>query len=125
LRRAEADWLQVLVRMLDHVFALRVGAQRSGQPRLIEQLGNFQNACNDAARRVGLTPFVPSDADSFDPERHQLAEGDSKTAIGAKVGETVAAGYSFQGKLLRLALVRLRASEPVAASAPAVAASAS
>ena len=51
LRRAEGEWLQVLVRVLDHVYALHLGALRSGQPNLIEQLSNFQNACRDAARR--------------------------------------------------------------------------
>jgi molecular chaperone GrpE (heat shock protein) len=112
LRRAEADWLQVLVRMLDHVYALRVGAQRSGQAKLIEQVGNFQNACNDAARRVGLTPFVANDGDKFDAERHQLIEGDAKLANGAPVGEGIASGYTFQGKLLRPALVRLRKQAP-------------
>ena len=120
LRRAEADWLQVLVRMLDHVYALRVGAQRSGQPKLIEQLGNFQNACNDAARRVGLTPFVATEADPFDAERHQLVEGDAKAANGAKVSETLAAGYTFQGKMLRPALVRLREAAVVAEGAKTV-----
>jgi len=54
LRRAEGDWLQVTVRILDHVFALYVAAARSGQPRLAEQIAAFQNACRDAARRVGL-----------------------------------------------------------------------
>src|SRR5947209_4424572 len=34
LHRAEADWLQVLVRLLDHVYALHTGAVRSGQPNL-------------------------------------------------------------------------------------------
>jgi molecular chaperone GrpE (heat shock protein) len=120
LRRAEADWLQVLVRMLDHVYALRVGAQRSGQPKLIEQLGNFQNACNDAARRVGLTPFVATDTDAFDAARHQLVEGDAKAAAGSRIGETVAAGYSFQGKLLRPALVRLRETAPTSEAVPSV-----
>jgi hypothetical protein len=38
LRRSETDWLQVLVRMLDHVYALHLGAIRSGQPALIAQL---------------------------------------------------------------------------------------
>ena len=38
LRRVEADWLQVLVRMMDYVYALHQSAIRSGQPRLIEQL---------------------------------------------------------------------------------------
>ena len=42
-RRGEGEWLQVLVRMLDHVYALHQGASRSGQPKLIEQVGNFQN----------------------------------------------------------------------------------
>ncbi len=108
LRRAEADWLQVLVRMLDHVYALRVGAQRSGQSKLIEQVGNFQNACNDAARRVGLAPFIAGDAEPFNSERHQLVEGDVKTATGVPVGETVATGYTFQGRMLRPALVKLQ-----------------
>jgi len=38
----KTDWLQVVVRSLDHVFALYNGAVRSGQPKLIEQLGNFK-----------------------------------------------------------------------------------
>src|SRR5262249_32031508 len=42
LRRVEKDWLQVVVRMLDHVYALHQGAVRSGQPNLIGQLGSFQ-----------------------------------------------------------------------------------
>ena len=108
LRRAEADWLQVLVRTLDHVYALHQGAVRSGQPKLIEQLDNFQSACCDAARRVGLTSFTARDSEAFDAQRHQLVEGDGKPAPGAVIGEAIAAGYTFQGRLLRPALVRLR-----------------
>ena len=52
LRRSEGDWLQVLVRIFDHVFALHAAAVHSGQPKLVEQLGGFQNACLDVARRV-------------------------------------------------------------------------
>ena len=84
LRRAEADWLQVLVRMLDHVYALHQGALRSGQPMLIEQVGNFQNACRDAARRVGLTPFTANEAEPFDAQRHQLIEDERHTAPGRR-----------------------------------------
>jgi len=109
LRRAENDWLQVMVRMLDHVFALNQGALRSGQPSLIEQLGNFQNACRDAARRVGLAPFTAHPAEAFDAQRHRSVEDDAPPAIGARVAETVAAGYTFQGRMLRPALVRLGA----------------
>jgi len=108
LRRAESEWIQVLVRVLDHVFAIHLGAMRSGQPTLIEQIGNFQTACRDAARKVGLAPFTAAESEPFDPQRHQLIEGDPKAAAEAVVEETVAAGYTFQGRLLRPALVRLR-----------------
>jgi molecular chaperone GrpE (heat shock protein) len=117
LRRAEADWLQVLVRMLDHVFALHQGALRSGQPALIEQVGNFQNACRDAARRVGLTPFTANQAEPFDAKRHQLIEEGATPPLDAVVSDTVAAGYTFQGRLVRPALVRLRET-PAAVAAP-------
>ncbi len=121
LRRAEADWLQVLVRMLDHVYALHQGALRSGQPNLIEQLGSFQNACRDAARRVGLTPFAPNEAEPFDAQRHQLVEDGAQPPPDAVVAETIAAGYTFQGRPLRPALVRLRESPAaVAAASPEV-----
>ena len=108
LRRAEADWVQVLVRTLDHVFALHQGALRSGQPGLIEQVGNFQNACRDAARRVGLTPFAANEAESFDPQRHRLIDETAKPPADAVVAQTVAVGYTFQGRLIRPALVSLR-----------------
>jgi molecular chaperone GrpE (heat shock protein) len=107
LRRGEAEWLQVLVRVLDHVFALHSAAARSSQPHLAEQLSHFQNACRDAARRVGLTPFIAEPAEPFDPQRHQLEDNDSPAA-GAVVAETIATGYTFQGQFLRPALVRVQ-----------------
>jgi molecular chaperone GrpE (heat shock protein) len=107
LRRAENEWLQVLVRILDHVHALHAGALRSGQPNLSEQLGHFQNACREAARRVGLTPFAASPAEPFDSSRHQLADGTKPPQNAGLVAETVATGYTFQGRMLRLALVRM------------------
>ena len=108
LRRVEADWLQVLVRILDHVHALNRAAGKSGQPNVIEQLSRFQSACHDSARRVGLTPFIATPEEKFDVQRHRTVEGQAKPADGAAVDETVASGYTFQGKLLRPALVRLR-----------------
>jgi molecular chaperone GrpE (heat shock protein) len=107
LRRGESEWLQVLVRMLDHVYALNMAAARSGQPKLVEQLGNFQIACRDAARRIGLTPFAANPSERFDAERHQLLEENGKPDADATVAETIATGYTFQGRLLRPALVRL------------------
>lgn len=110
LRRAEGDWVEVLARVLDHVYALNAGARRSGQPNLIQQLSNFQNACRDAARRVGLTPFEAGEAEPFDAQRHQLVPGDAQPPAGATVAETIATGYTFQGRLIRPALVRLQGS---------------
>jgi molecular chaperone GrpE (heat shock protein) len=121
LRRVESDWLQVLVRVMDHVYAVNVGAARSGQANLVQQMGSFQNACRDAARRVGLTPFVASESEPFDPQRHQLVEDGAKPPPDALVGETIATGYTFQGKLVRPALVRLAngvaPATPIASSA--------
>jgi molecular chaperone GrpE (heat shock protein) len=107
LRRVEADWLQVLVRMMDYVYALHQSAIRSGQPRLIEQLGNFQTACRDAARRVGLVPYAANATEPFDGQRHQLVDAETKPFPGATIAETVASGYTFQGRIIRPALVRL------------------
>jgi molecular chaperone GrpE (heat shock protein) len=107
LRRAEGDWLQVLVRILDHVFALHAAAERSGQPKLTDQISSFQGACLDVARRIGLLPFAPAPDEPFDSAQHQTVDG-VKAGDGAVVSETVAAGYTFQGKLLRRALVQLR-----------------
>lgn len=119
LRRAEQDWLQVSIRMLDHVYALHLGAVRSGQPNVIQQVSHFQNACRDVARRIGLTPFIPGESEPFDPQRHQLLEDEAKPAPEAVVGETLAAGYTFQGRLLRPALVRLSPPRNGQAVAPA------
>ena len=74
LRRAENDWLQVLMRILDHVYALHRAALRSGQPGLVEQLGHFQNACHDVSRRIGLVPFLAAAAKPFDTVRHRLVD---------------------------------------------------
>lgn len=106
LRRAEAEWLQVVVRMLDHVFALHQAAVLSAKPNLIDQMTQFQSACRDVARRVGLAPFVAAATESFDSQRHQAFDGKTPVA-GAKIAETLAAGYTFQGRLLRPAVVRI------------------
>lgn len=110
IKRAETDWLKVLVNILDHVYALNVAALKSGQPGVIEQLGNFQNACREHARRVGLNPLVPESNAAFDPQIHQLADAKQAVAPGATVAETMASGYVFRGQLLRQAVVLLQAS---------------
>jgi len=115
LRRAEGDWLQVLVRILDNVYALYLAGVRSGQPGLIHEFTQFQNACRDAARRVGMVPVVAAPGTPFDPERHQVSDAKAAVPEGATVLETVAIGHLFQGQLLRRAIVSVQA--PAGASA--------
>ncbi len=120
LHRGEAEWLQVLVRILDHVYALHAAAVRTGDPKFAEPITNFQNAIRDIARRIGLTPFVAAPDEPFDAERHHVAGSQENPPNGAVIGETVNAGYTFQGRLLRPAIVRLRETNvpaPIAESA--------
>ena len=114
LHRAEGDWVQTVVRMLDHVYALYLAGVKSGQGTLRENLTNFQNACRDVARRIGLVPFEANPGDAFDERKHQAAHGKSKPSAGAKVIETLATGFTYQGRLVRPAVVTLKpgASEP-------------
>jgi molecular chaperone GrpE (heat shock protein) len=115
LRRAEGDWLQVLARVLDHIFALHNAAARSGNPELAEQIGQFQNVCRDAARRVGLIPFGLEAGEKFDGQKHR-AHGVENPPAGADIAELLAPGLMFQGRLIRPALVKLQeAAAPVAA----------
>jgi molecular chaperone GrpE (heat shock protein) len=107
LRRTEGEWLQVVARILDHIFALHNAAARAGQPELTEQIGSFQNACRDAARRVGLAPFGAKPDEKFDAERHRAHGVENPPADGV-VAETLAPGMTFQGRLIRPALVRLQ-----------------
>lgn len=108
LRRAEAEWLQVVVRMLDHIFALYSAAARSGQQHVIQQLGMFQAACRDTARRVGLAPFVPGPDAPYDPAIHHLTDPKAPVPDEPLVAVVVATGYTYQGQMLRPALVVLR-----------------
>jgi molecular chaperone GrpE (heat shock protein) len=105
LHRAEGDWLQVTTGLLDHTFALHQAAERSGHPDLIQQLTLFQNACRDLVRRVGLTPFTAKVGEAFDPQVHQWREADAQLPADARVGQTIATGFTFQGQFVRRALV--------------------
>jgi molecular chaperone GrpE (heat shock protein) len=104
LRRAESDWLQVTVCILDHVSAVFQGACRSGQQPLIEQMGQFHNNCREVVRRVGLAPMVGRKGEPFDANLHQLRDG-AAAGENAIVAETLMAGYTYQGQLVRRALV--------------------
>lgn len=116
LRRAEGDWLQVLVRILDHVYALHSAGLRSGQPELTAQLRHFQNACRDAARRVGLMALEAAPDTAFEDRVHELPAGTEGCQNGL-VAQTLATGFTYQGQLIRRILVSLkpRSEEPPAA----------
>lgn len=122
LRRAEAEWLQTLVRVMDHISALHTAAVRSGQPELASQIGNFQNACRGVVRRVGLVLFGAEPGEKFDAQKHR-AHGVETPAADSVVAEVLAPGVTFQSQPVRPALVRLQdpnaapaAQEPAAAA---------
>ena len=125
LRRSEGEWLQIVVRLLDHVYALNLAAAHSGQPNLIEQLGHFQAACRDVTRRVGLVPFVVNLGEAFDHKVHQLPDPATQPPVDSRVRETLATGFTFQGQLLRPALVNLHPTELAPPANPAPASTAS
>ena len=110
LRRMEADWIKVAVQMLDHVFALARAAERSGQQQIIKQLQQFQNACRDVARRMGLASFVPAIGEPFDQRAHQLPNPQMTAKEGDTIQDVLASGFTYQGQLLRRSLVLLDSS---------------
>jgi len=108
MRRNESEWLQTLTRILDHVFALFIAAQRSGQRNLAEQISLFQDSCREAARRLGLLVVTPRPGELFDARLHQLRDN-AAAPENSVIGEIVATGYTYQGQLLRRAVVLLSA----------------
>lgn len=106
-RRAETEWLQILVRLFDHIYALYMAGVHSAQPNLRQQLANFQAACRDIVRRVGFVPLEAQPGEPFDEMKHQLLDPNGAPPPGACVAETIATGYSFQGRLLRPPVVRV------------------
>jgi hypothetical protein len=98
--------MQVVARILDHVFSLYTAAARSNQPELADQIGLFQTACRDAARRVGLVPFGVEPDEKFDSKRHR-AQGVENPVEGSPVAGLLAPGMTYQGRLIRQALVKL------------------
>jgi molecular chaperone GrpE (heat shock protein) len=98
----------VLIRVLDHIYALFQAAVRSQQPGLIDQLAGFQRACREVALRVGLVPFEAQPEDPFDKQRHQTTS-EGEVPEESLIADTLAAGYRFQGRQIRKALVSIQA----------------
>jgi molecular chaperone GrpE (heat shock protein) len=114
LRRVEGEWLQVVVGIMDHVSALHRAAAHSGQPALVQQLGAFQHACRDIARRVGVSLLEARPGEEFDAERHRLPSPDAESPDEAVVADVLVPGVAFQGRLLRPTIVTVRAMATVA-----------
>lgn len=119
LKRGEAEWLQVVVVMMDHVHALYHAGLRSGQQNVVNQLTNFRAACFEAARRMGLVSYIAEAGDVFDGERHQWVKGEGEVPKDSKVRVTVAMGLSFQGQQIRKAVVELDGDEMAFSGGPA------
>lgn len=116
LRRSDAELLQVLVHILDHVHALNTAAARGAAPAVARQLGNFRAACLDTARRVGLAVQEAQPGEAFDSQVHQTVDGKEPPA-GHVVAETIAAGYRYQSQGLRRILVATTHPDALAAGA--------
>jgi hypothetical protein len=54
---------------------------------------------------VGLVPFVAHAGEELNSDLHELAQPSEADLTGAKVRETVATGFRYQGQLARKALV--------------------
>jgi hypothetical protein len=116
LNRAQVDWVKVVTGMLDHVFALNQAGRQSGKEPLIKQLDNFQAACRNVARRVGVVTHEPKPEDGFDAEKHQLRDPEVEPEAEAKIIGIAAQGLSHQGQVLRKVVVVIEGEEELGQS---------
>ena len=117
LRRGEGEWLQAMVRLLDHVHALYQAGARSKHPGIADQLGQFQHTCREIVRRLGVVPFEAKEDETFDAQKHQHLEDGSTLPAKARISDTVATGYHFQGRMVRRAVVKVKSAEAEAKAA--------
>lgn len=109
LEKLHEEYVQVVVRLLDQVYALYRAALASGNQRIIEQISLFQINCRQIAERVGLVAFDGKSGEKFDSERHVNVERGAPVPAGAVVSGAIAPGYTYQTKMLRQALVSVGA----------------
>jgi molecular chaperone GrpE (heat shock protein) len=108
LKRGESEWIKTLMTTLDETFRLCDAASRSGNTLVVETLTKFQSVCRAAAGRVGLVAFEPEFGEPFDSEKHVVADSEAVAPEGARVGGTVAPGYTYMRRTLRPAAVELQ-----------------
>lgn len=107
LRKTDQEWMQITVNILDHVFALYDAGQKSEHAGVARQLAQFRAACYDIVRRNGLIPFEAEPGEPYDSRKCQLKDTNFQPQPHATVDRTLATGYTFQGQLLRKALVEI------------------
>ncbi|MCX6882642.1 MAG: nucleotide exchange factor GrpE [Verrucomicrobia bacterium] len=105
LKRGEREWLQAAATIFDHLFALHGAAVQSGQSSVITQISQFQNACRESVRRVGLNPFIPAVGEPFDPRSQQTVQSEAAPTDEVPIKTILACGFTYQGQLIRHALV--------------------
>lgn len=118
LKQGEMESIKALMTTLDETFRISQAAARSGNPGVAEQLGKFQAVCRAAASRVGLVPFEADFGDPFNSEKHVLPDPKMEVPEGARIGGTLAPGYTYMRRPLRPAAVLLQGAyeEAVAAA---------
>ena len=57
-------------------------------------------------------PVIPEPGAPFDPKVHQLPDANTVIPEPALIAETLAAGYAFQGQMVRPALVSVQVPAP-------------
>ena len=119
LRRGEVEWLQVLVTILDHVFALHTGRRafrRREVGRAHHEFPECLSRCGPPPRARAVCRRGGRTVQCRTPSGRWTAR---KPPAGAVVAETIGSGYTFQGQPLRPALVRLRDANCAGAKPPA------
>lgn len=125
LRQGEGEWVKTTTVMLDETFRIHRAAAQSGNMRVADQLAKFQSVCHAASSRVGLVPFEAEFGEPFNPEKHALPDPSMEAPEDARVGATLAPGYSYLRRPLRPVIVELQGSPqtnqavtPASATAP-------
>lgn len=73
--------------------------------------GEVEQVCNtllDALEREGLERIQPPAGRSFDPTLHDAVAHEEGDGAGQEIAEVLRAGYSWKGRVLRPAMVKVR-----------------
>jgi hypothetical protein len=108
LRRAEADWLQVLIHFLDHTYALHKAANTLDPSRCRRPGLCISNRLSRRRKEGRIVAFCRYFLGTI---QRRAASGYGRFGQGARrcvVADTIATGYTYQGRIVRPALVQLQ-----------------